>query len=163
MSTTITGKLNKPARIFSAGEYTGYSIRIGEQVYNRKTKEKEWTNYDATLFTKSPNQNAFYEQNLLAGAIVSVTAEKSLVEIYEGRGTISLQEAKLSFVSYNGTAPAPQQSAPQHQQRAPYQPPQQTAPPAQYQQPAPSQQFQAPPMPEYTATVDDLDDESIPF
>jgi len=42
MSTTITGKLNKAANEFQAGESVGFGVRVGVQYYDRETKQKEW-------------------------------------------------------------------------------------------------------------------------
>ena len=50
MSITVTGKLNKTANQFVAGEGRGFGVRLGVQFYNRETQQKEWTNYEAAVF-----------------------------------------------------------------------------------------------------------------
>ena len=73
MSTTITGKLNKPASQFAAGESTGFGLRLGVKYYDRETKGDAWTNYEAVVFAKAPAQVQFYQQVLVEGAIVKVS------------------------------------------------------------------------------------------
>jgi len=72
MSTTITGKLNKAANQFQAGESTGFGIRLGVQVYNPKTKEKQWTNYSAVLFARNTNLITYMQNVLVEGAVIVV-------------------------------------------------------------------------------------------
>ncbi len=153
MAHTVTGKLNKPAREFQAGEYAGFGIGLGVQYYDRQTKQKEWTNYKIALFTKSPQQIDFYRQSLVAGSVVSVSAKHQKIDSFEGNNgavvMIELLEASLDFVH---TSDQPQQQA---QPQAPQQY-QQAAP---QQQRAPQQQYQHAPQ---SQGFDDTDD-SIPF
>ena len=64
MATTITGKLNKPANIFQAGDSTGFGVRIGVKCRDPKTKADVWTNYSAVIFAKSavPQQQQYAPQ-----------------------------------------------------------------------------------------------------
>ena len=108
---TITGKLNKSAHQFQAGESTGFGIRLGQKYRDRKTGQDEWTNYSAVIFAKSPSQINFYQKVLTTNAIVEVSGDTLRVDNYEGKITLEIQNARLGFVS-GGTESAPQ-SAPQ--------------------------------------------------
>lgn len=114
MSTTITGKLNKPANKFAAGEYTGFGVRLGVQYYDRKTKQREWTNYSAVIFASQPAKIKYYEDVLLAGAVIELTAENERIDSYESTNGVSLSiellNASLGFV-YTDNAAAPTQKA----------------------------------------------------
>jgi single-strand DNA-binding protein len=139
MSTTITGKLNKAANQFQAGDSTGFSVRLGVKYRDPKTKQDEWTNYQAVIFAKAPGQIQFYQNALIEGAVIEVTCEQLKIDSYDGtNGTmlsIDMLNARLGYV-FSGTQQPQQQAAPQqYQQQAPQQVPQQ-----QYQQqPAPQQ------------------------
>lgn len=137
MSITITGKLNKPANQFQAGESTGFGLRLGVQYFDRKTNAKEWTNYSAVIFAKNANQIQFLQGALTEGAIVEITAKQAKIEEYNGKYSIDLIDASLGYIGTTGQA-QPAQAAPQQQQ----------APAQQYQQPPMAQPApnQAPPM-----------------
>ena len=126
MSVTITGKLNKAAHQFQAGDSTGFGIRIGVQYYDRETKQKEWTNYEAAVFAKNPGQIQFYQNALIPGAIVEISGSEQKVRTFEGnQGTvlsIEIQGARLGFVGQSAQTPQhPQQQAPRMQQQTPQQ------------------------------------------
>jgi single-strand DNA-binding protein len=152
MSTTITGKLNKPANQFQAGESTGFGIRLGVKARNPKTKQDEWCNYSATIFAKSPGQIQFYQQALVEGSVIEVTCEQQLIESFDGQNgtvlSITMINARLGYVHTGQQAPQQQQGGYQHQVPQQYQQPQprqQQAPQRQqYQKQAPQQQQQAP-------------------
>ena len=118
MATTITGKLNKPANIFQAGESTGFGIRLGVKYRDPKTKQDDWCNYSAVIFAKSAGQIQFYTDALVAGAIVEVTAEQLKIDSFQGNEsvmlTIDMLNARLGYV-FSGQAPNNQQAAPQTQ------------------------------------------------
>ena len=137
MATTVTGKLNQAARTFQAGNSTGFSIRIGVKYRDPKTKQDEWTNYQAAIFASTPAQVNFYQSALVEGSIVEVHAENLRVNSYDGQNgqvlSIDMLNARLGFVY------SPQGQAPQQQQQ---------------QQQASQQQYNEPPM--------DFDDD-IPF
>lgn len=153
MAHTITGKLNKPANQFQAGESVGFNVRLGVKYYNRETKQDDWTNYSAVIFAKNPNQIGYLQQVLVEGAIVSVSGESQRIDQYQGQNglslTIELLNARLEY-AYNpaGQAQQPaqgyQQPAPQYQQTGYGQAPQYQQPPMN-QQPAYNQQQPVPP------------------
>lgn len=161
MATTITGKLNKPATQFQAGDSTGFGIRLGVKFYDRETKADAYTNFECVVFAKAPAQVQFYQNALVEGAVVEVTGEKLKIRQFQGNNGLSLSiellDAKLGFV-YAPQAAQQQRPAPQPQQR---QQPQQgfnqprQAPPQGYQGQMPQQR---PPM---EPSIDFEDD--IPF
>jgi single-stranded DNA-binding protein len=128
MATTITGKLNKAANQFQAGESTGFGIRLGVQYYDRETKEKAWTNYECAIFAKNPNQISFLQTNLVEGAVVEVTGQQEKIKVFEGQNgqsiSIELIDANLGFI-HSGQQPQPQQPPAQQPQQQNYQQPQQ--------------------------------------
>lgn len=138
MAHTITGKLNKPATMFQAGESTGFGVRLGVKYYDRETKADAWTNYSAALFSKNANQIQYLQQVLVEGAVVSISGESIKIDQYQGQNglqiTLDLQGAKLEY-AFN---PAGQQQTQGYQQQQGYQQPQQQ--PQQAYQQAPQQQ-----------------------
>lgn len=150
MATTITGRLNKAATQFQAGESVGFGLRIGVKYYDRDTKADAWTNYEVAIFAKAPAQVQFYQQALVEGAIVEVTGDKQRIRQFQGQNglqlSIEILDAKLGFV---GTPSLPQQqAAPQQQQQhqqqrqAPHQQAyNQQQRPQQAYQPAPQQHY----------------------
>ena len=138
MSTTITGKLNKPANQFQAGESTGFSIRLGVKYRDPKTKQNEFTNYQAVIFAKAPAQIQFYNDVLIEGAVVEVTCEQLKIDSFEGNNgpmlSIDMLNARLGYVHSPNQQPAQAQQAPR---QAPQQP--------QYQQPQQQPQYQQQP------------------
>lgn len=143
MATTITGKLNRNATQFQAGESTGFGVGLGVQYYDRETKQKEFTNYECVIFANQAAQIQFYQSALVEGSVVELSGEAIKIKTFDGQNgqkiTLELIGAKLGYV-HTGQQPqqnqgfAPQQQAPNQQ----YQP-QQQAPAQQYQQ-APQQQ-----------------------
>ena len=128
MSTTITIKLNKDAHQFQAGESAGFGIRGGVQFYNRETKSKEWTNYEAAVFVRNPGQVQFYQDNLREGSIVQITGQTERIKQFDGNNgpifSIELIDASIGYInSPQHAQQASQQQAPQRQ--APQQQPQQ--------------------------------------
>jgi single-strand DNA-binding protein len=121
MSTTITGKLNKAATQFQAGDSTGFGIRLGVKYQDPKTKQDDWCNYQAVIFAKSPAQIQFYADSLVEGSVVEVFCEKQSIEQYQGSNglqvSINMLNARLGHV-HTGQQPA-QQRAPQQQQHQP--------------------------------------------
>lgn len=159
MSTTITGKLNKAATQFNAGDSTGFGIRLGVKYQDPKTKQDDWCNYQAVIFAKSPGQIQFYQQALVEGSIVEVFCEKQSIEQYQGNNgvqvSINMLNARLGHV-HTGQQPA-QQKAPQQQQS------QQSQGRQQSEQRAPNQ-WQAPQQQRPMQEPDfDFDDSEPPF
>jgi hypothetical protein len=103
MSTTITGKLNKDASEFAAGESTGFGIRLGVQYYDRETQQKEWTNYEGAIFAKQPAQINFYREVLRKGAIIEVSCDQLKIKSFDGQNGVRLSlemiGAKLGYAS----------------------------------------------------------------
>lgn len=128
MATTITGKLNKPATQFQAGDSTGFGIRLGVKFYDRETKADAYTNYEAVVFAKQPAQVQFYQNALVEGAVVEVTGDKLKIRQFQGNNGLSLSiellDAKLGFVyapQATQQRPAPQQQMQQQQRQQPQQ------------------------------------------
>lgn len=128
MSTTITGKLNKPAHQFTAGESVGFGIRLGVRYYDRDTKQKEWTNYECAIFARQNGQVKFYQDALIEGAIVTVTGKSEKIKQFQGQNglmlSIELLDASLDFIAQSvPQGGQPQQAQPpQNQQPAGQQP-----------------------------------------
>jgi len=118
---SITGKLNKDAQVFQAGDSTGFSIRLGVKARNPKTKEDEWANYQAVIFAKSPGQIDFYQSALIEGSVIEVSCEALLIESFDGQNgtvlTLNMINARLGYVHSSGAKSPSQapQSAPQKQ------------------------------------------------
>lgn len=164
MATTITGKLNKAASQFQAGDSTGFGLRLGVKYYDRETKTDQYTNFEAVIFAKNPAQVEFYQNALVEGSIVEVTCDKIKIRQYQGQNGLSLSiemlDAKLGYVMNPNQAP--RQQAPQQQQRQPAQQQQRQrqAPPAGYQGQMPQQRQQGYQQPDFTPP--DFEDD-IPY
>ena len=128
MSHTVTGKLNKSAQTFQAGDSTGFNVRIGVKFRDRKTGTDAWTNYTAVVFAKSQGQVDFYKSVLVEGSIVELSAQQLKVDDYRGSdGTmapsIEMINCQLGYVfnpNQNG-APQQQNQGGQQQQQQQYQ------------------------------------------
>jgi single-strand DNA-binding protein len=127
MATTITGKLNKPANIFQAGDSTGFGVRVGVKCRDPKTKADAWANYSAVIFAKSPGQIQFYTEALTEGSVIEISAESLLVDSFDGKEgpvlTINMLNARLGYV-HTGQSQAPQQHGGFQQQHVNQAPPQ---------------------------------------
>jgi len=128
MSTTITGKLNKAATQFTAGDSTGFGIRLGVKYQDPKTRQDDWCNYSAVIFAKSPAQIQFYADSLVEGSVVEVFCEKQMIEQYQGNNglqlSINMLNARLGHV-HTGNQPQQQRQQPQQQGNQQQQAPQQ--------------------------------------
>lgn len=152
MSVTITGKLNKQATQFQAGDSVGFGLRLGVKYYCRESKTEQWCNYELCVFAKAPAQVQFYQQALIEGAIIEVSGDKQRIKQFQGNNGLNLSieilDARLGAVF------APQGQAPQQsrQPQAPQQPQQgynqaqqpRNAPPQGYQNQMPQQSYQQP-------------------
>ncbi|AUR90501.1 nucleic acid-binding, OB-fold protein [Vibrio phage 1.144.O._10N.286.45.B3] len=156
MAISITGKLNKAANQFQAGESTGFGVRLGVRYYDRETQQNEYTNYEAVIFAKAPAQVQFYQQALVEGSVIELSGTTQKIKSFDGQNgqvlSIEIHDAKLGFV-HTGNQPQQQhnqgrKSAPQQQQNQGWGQPQQPQQQQQYQQ--------SPPV------TDDFSD-SIPF
>ncbi|MDZ7922729.1 MAG: hypothetical protein U5M23_01430 [Marinagarivorans sp.] len=118
---SVTGKLNKNATEFSAGDSIGFGIKLGVKYRDRKTNDDKWTNYSAAIFAKSDSQINFYRSVLVDGAIVSVSSEKIAIETFDGQNgqllSIDMLNAKLTFAYAPQQQPQPQQYQQQYQQQ----------------------------------------------
>ena len=111
MSVTITGKLNKAANEFAAGDSTGFGLRLGQQYYDRETQQKEWTNFEFVVFARAQAQIDFYRQALVEGAIVSVRGGEQRIRSFEGNnGTILSIEILNAQIENVFSSQAPQQT-----------------------------------------------------
>jgi single-strand DNA-binding protein len=102
MSVTVTGKLNKAANQFQAGDGKGFGIRLGVKFYNRETKEQEYTNYEAVIFAKEGAQADFYASALVEGSVVELSGSGCQIKTFEGSNgpihSISILDSKLGYV-----------------------------------------------------------------
>lgn len=99
MPGTVIGKLNNDAREFQAGQSTGFGFRIGEKGYNRETREVEWTNYEAAVFSNKPKMIEALRNRLLNGAVVCVSYQGQRIKQFEGQNglilSIELDDCKV--------------------------------------------------------------------
>lgn len=146
MAISVTGKLNKAATQFAAGESTGFGVRLGVKYYDRQTKQDAWTNFEAVIFAKAPAQIQYYQQVLVEGAIIEVSGDKCAIKQFQGQNglvlAIEILDAKLG-AAYGPNQPAPQGQPQQQQQRPAPQQPQQgyNQQPQQQHRPAPQPQL----------------------
>jgi hypothetical protein len=106
-----------------------------------KTGEKSYTNYKAILFESSPAHVAHYQNTLVEGNFIVLTAEKLKIEVSEcGQYTkLFMDNARLEGSGYiqQGQQQAPQQNQGYQNQQSPT-----------YQQ-SPQQQAQGMPPPDF--------------
>lgn len=118
MAFTKAFKITKEPRTFQAGESTGFQLSLGSQYYDRKTKQKEWANYKAVVFAKG-NQLGFYQQALVVGTIVELSADDLKIDNYNPEYlSIELIDARVGGIF---TGDAPQRQPQQQQYNAPQQ------------------------------------------
>lgn len=179
MAHTITGKLNKAATTFQAGDSVGFGLRLGVQYYDSETKQKEWTNYECVIFSKPGAQADFYASSLVEGSIVEVSGPTLKIKRFEGQNGLSLSieivDAKVGYIGTAGTGQPKQQAQQGYSQQpaqnayTPQHPKQQGYTPAPQQRPAPQpqqQQYQQAPQQQYQNGLppgDDWSDDGIPF
>ena len=116
MSISITGKLNKAANKFQAGDSKGFGVRLGVRFYNRETKSQEYTNYEAVIFAKEGKQADFYSSALVEGSVIEISGTGCQIKTFESSNgpvhSISILDAKLGYMA---TVGAPQPQAQQQQ------------------------------------------------
>jgi single-strand DNA-binding protein len=119
MTTSVTGKLNEDASEFQAGESTGFGIRLGVHYQDRETKVKEWTNYEAAIFAKHPEQINYLRSNLKKDSVIEVNCEKLKIKTFDGQNgqrlSLEMINASLGY-SFNPNYQAGQQPVTQPQQ-----------------------------------------------
>ncbi|WP_392738890.1 hypothetical protein AB3M75_07180 [Serratia ureilytica] len=115
---SITVRLNKSAREFQAGDSIGFNIRAGVQYYDRQKKQKEWTNYSATVFAKPGPQADYYRNVLVDGSVVEISGDTIRVDVYDGQNgqaiTLELQNVRIGFVQSAANQGKPQKNSGQH-------------------------------------------------
>lgn len=125
MAHTIVGKLNQAANQFQAGDGTGFGVRLGVQYYDRETKQKEWTNYEAVIFANQAAQIQFYQSALVEGSVIELSGESIKVKTFDGQNgqkiTLELIGAKLGYVHTAQSAQGGFQQNNQGQQQGGYQ------------------------------------------
>ena len=124
MSISVTGKLNRAANQFQAGDGKGFGVRVGVRFWNRETSANEYTNYEAVVFAKEGAQSSFYESALQEGTIIEISGHGCQIKTFEGSSgpvhSISILGAKLGYIGASqpqaefSTAPATP-SAPQEE------------------------------------------------
>lgn len=119
MGHTVTAKLNREARRHDSEHGSTFFVSLGEKNYNFSTKENEWTNYDAALFAKG-GQVDFYQENLVKGAIVTVTGTGIILKMPDDpqySPVLQIQDAKLTSMFNDGAPQAAGQPSPQPAQQ----------------------------------------------
>ncbi len=122
------------------GQTTMFIIELSEMIRDRQTGEKNYTNYSAAIFAKSPAQIDYYNTSLVEGNYVVVNCEKLKVDVSESNGKqyikLQMENARLEGAKYieanqDGFQQAPAQrqyqQPPQNQGGFNQQPPQQSA------------------------------------
>ena len=109
------------------GQSTMFIIELSEMVKDRQTGEKNYTNYSAAIFAKSPAQIDYYNTSLVEGNYVVVNCEKLKVDVNESNGKqyikLQMEGARLEGAKYIESGA--QQSAGFQQQAPTFQPQQQ--------------------------------------
>jgi single-strand DNA-binding protein len=126
--STVTGKLNKDAKQFAAGEYTGFNIRVGVKFYDRETKDNQWTNYSAVIFSNNQSQIQFLQGALVAGSVVELFGESIKVDTFtkdDGQTliTLELNNSRLGYIGTPENAQPQQNQAPQQSSKGFHNPP----------------------------------------
>jgi len=119
MGHTVIVKLNKAANEFQAGDSIGFNVRGGVQYYDRKTKQKEWTNYSGVVFAKASGQIDFYRSVLVEGAVVELGGKQQKIDVYQGNNgpinTIEMIDAWLGAIYQTGDNGGQQETLTQQQ------------------------------------------------
>lgn len=104
------------------GQSTMFIIELSEVIKDRQTGEKQYTNYSAAIFAKSPAQIGHYQSTLVEGNFVVVNGEKLKVDVSDSNGKqyikLQLENAKLEGSGYIASN---QQANTGSQQQAPQQ------------------------------------------
>lgn len=145
----VSGLIRKAPFIKSGcgpqGDSTMYAIELSEMTKDYKTGEKEYTNYKALMFAKSPQHIEYYNKALSEGSFVVISCDKLKIESREHEGrtyiTLNMDNARLDGAKYPegaqgwGQPVQPQGGQPQYQQQ-----------PQQQQRPQNTPQYNEPPM-----------------
>jgi len=131
MTHSVTCKLNNDARQHAGDTGTTFFVSLGEKNFNYKTKENEYTNYEAALFAKD-GQIQYYNDVLIKGAIIEVSGTGIIMEDQTDpkyKPKLVIQDSKLGYVHSDGVphsqqaVPAQQAASQQTYQSAPQQAP----------------------------------------
>lgn len=103
MGFTVTGKLNKAAEVHEAQKGGAvYRVSIGKKEFDRVSKESVWVNYSAGLYA-SEKQRSYYDQVLVKGAVISVSANSLIPNIWQGNDGqkvyLNLEGASLEYAA----------------------------------------------------------------
>ena len=90
MAHSITVRLNQAASVFAAGKSTGFGLRGGVKYYDRDAEKELYTNYEAVVFASNPNQIAYYQQVLVEGAIIEISARNQRIKQFQGQNGLNL-------------------------------------------------------------------------
>lgn len=86
------------------GQSTMFIIELSEMIKDRQTGEKQYTNYSAAIFAKSPAQIDYYNTSLVEGNFVVVNCEKLKVDVSESNGKqyikLQMEGARLEGAKY---------------------------------------------------------------
>lgn len=152
MGVSVTGKLNKAATQFQAGDSVGFGVRVGQKFYCRESKKDDWCNFEAVIFAKAPAQIQFYQQALVEGVIIEISGDKQRIKQFQGQNglqlSIEILDAKLGYV-FNPNQQPQQAPTQQPQQPAYNQAPQQYGQQYNNQVPQQPQYNQQPAQPQY--------------
>lgn len=127
MSHIISGKPRKAPHIKDGcgkdGNSTLYAIELSEQLTDRQSGEKTYTNYKAMLFASSQAHKSYYDRAFAEGSFVVVSCEKLKVESRDYNGktyiTLNMENARLENAMF--AEGGNQQQQPQGHQRSPQQ------------------------------------------
>lgn len=144
----VTGELRKATYIKDNcgkdGQSKMYVLELSEVIKDYQTNEKSYTNYSAMIFASSQGQRDYYDQSLVEGNWVSLTAEKLKIDVSECGQYVKLrmENARVENTGYiqnNQQQQAPQQAR-QPQQQGSYNQQYQNQPNGGFAQPANQQQ-----------------------
>ena len=124
----VHGELRKAPYVKSGcgqdGQSTMFIIELSEMTKDYQTGEKNYTNYSAAIFAKSPAQIDYYNTSLIEGNYVVVNCEKLKVDVSESNGKqyikLQMENARLEGAKYIEANQGGYQQTPaqqQHQQQ----------------------------------------------
>ena len=118
----VTGELRKATytkdNCGKDGQSKMYILELSEVIKDYQTNEKSYTNYSAMIFASSQGQKDYYDQSLVEGNWVSLTAEKLKIDVSECGQYIKLrmENARVENTGYIQNSNQPQQQQPQQRQ-----------------------------------------------
>ena len=119
------------------GQSTMFIVELSEMIKDRQTGDKQYTNYSAAIFAKSPAQIDYYTTSLVEGNFVVINCEKLKVDVSESNGKqyikLQMEGARLEGAKYIENNQQQNQGGFANQQQQPQQYQQQQAPQQQQQ------------------------------